>query len=160
MDVDGTLRSLGKYGRFQIFQYVYTLICSPSAAYPLVIYVFIGYIPDFQCKLPSDHVTHHYRQTNGSQNVTMYPRKCDIVLETNISGVIAQDTLPCSDGYEFFGRETTTSEWNLVCDSESLGSLPSTMVGVGQMIGASLFTALSDKYGRLVIAYMTFIGTS
>ncbi|XP_061190786.1 solute carrier family 22 member 7-like [Saccostrea echinata] len=160
MDVDDTLRSLGKYGRFQILQYVYTLICSPSAAYPLVIYVFIGYIPDFQCKFPSDLLTNYYRETNGSQNVTMYTRQCDVILETNRSGVVTQDILPCTDGYDFFGRETTISEWNLVCQSEGLGSMPSTMVAVGQMIGASLFTALSDKYGRLVVTYTTFIGTS
>ena len=42
MDVDGILRSLGKFGRYQVLQYAYHLFCLPSLTYPVLIYVFIG----------------------------------------------------------------------------------------------------------------------
>lgn len=42
MDVDEILRSLNKYGRYQVFQLVYNFFCLPILTYPVVIYVFIG----------------------------------------------------------------------------------------------------------------------
>lgn len=42
MDTDRVLRSLGKFGRFQLLQYIYNLSCFPMMAFPIVIYVFIG----------------------------------------------------------------------------------------------------------------------
>ncbi|XP_061190791.1 organic cation transporter protein-like [Saccostrea echinata] len=157
MDVDNILRSLGNYGRYQVLQYAYNLICLPIVTYPVVIYVFVGYIPDFKCKFPGDHVTKYYADTNVSYNVTIHSRQCDVIVETNRSGILTQDFLPCRDGYEFSGQETTVSEWNLVCGAEGLGSLSTTVTVIGQMIGAALFPALADKYGRLLISYTNFI---
>lgn len=51
-------------------------------------------------------------------------------------------------------------QWGLVCGSESLGSLTTTVAVFGQMVGAGLFTALADKYGRLLICYTNFIAMS
>lgn len=51
-------------------------------------------------------------------------------------------------------------QWNLVCGSEGLGSLSTTMAVVGGMLGATLFPALADKYGRILIIYTTFISLS
>lgn len=42
MDVDEILRSLNKFGRYQVFQLVYNFLCLPILTYPVVIYVFIG----------------------------------------------------------------------------------------------------------------------
>ncbi|XP_061190790.1 organic cation transporter protein-like [Saccostrea echinata] len=87
----------------------------------------------------------------------MHSRQCDVILETNISSNLIQETIPCQDGHEFFGQETTASEWNLVCGAESLGGMSTTMAVIGQMIGAALIPALADKYGRLLISYTNFI---
>ncbi|XP_062579258.1 organic cation transporter protein-like [Saccostrea cucullata] len=157
MDVDNILRSLGNYGRYQVLQYAYNLFCLPILTYPVVIYVFVGYIPDFKCKTSDKHVTNDYADINTSYNVTIHSRQCDVIFETNRSGVLTQKTIPCRDGYEFFGQETTASEWNLVCGAEGLGSMSTTMLVIGQMIGATLFPALADKYGRLLIFYTNFI---
>ncbi|XP_048750180.2 organic cation transporter protein-like [Ostrea edulis] len=160
MDVDGILRSLGKYGRYQNLQFAYNVFCLPMVTYPVVIYVFIGHIPDFICKVSTDHLTKHYNQPDRWENATLSPRQCDVIREINRSGLIIQESIPCSDGYEYFGPETVASEWNLVCGSEGLGSLSTTMAVVGGMLGATLFPALADKYGRILIIYTTFISLS
>ncbi|XP_062608365.1 organic cation transporter protein-like [Saccostrea cucullata] len=157
MDVDNILRSLGTYGRYQVLQFAYNLFCLPILTYPVVIYVFVGYIPDFKCKIPEKHVTNYYADINTSYNVTIHSIQCDVIYETNRSGVLTRETIPCRDGYEYFGQETTASEWNLVCGAEGLGSMSTTMTVIGQMIGAALFPALADKYGRLLISYTNFI---
>lgn len=51
-------------------------------------------------------------------------------------------------------------QWNLVCGSEGLGSLSTTITVVGGILGATLFPALTDKYGRFLIAYTTFFALS
>ncbi|XP_062610624.1 organic cation transporter protein-like, partial [Saccostrea cucullata] len=160
MDVDNILRSLGNYGRYQVLQFAYNLFCLPILTYPVVIYVFVGYIPDFKCKIPDKHVINYYADIDTSYNVTINSRHCDVIFETNRSGVLTQETIPCRDGYEFIGQETTASEWNLVCGAEGLGSMSTTMTVIGQMIGAALFPALADKYGRLLISYTNLIAMS
>ena len=51
-------------------------------------------------------------------------------------------------------------QWNLVCGSESLGSLTTSVAVIGQMVGSGLFPALADKYGRQLISYTNFIAMS
>ncbi|XP_061190474.1 organic cation transporter protein-like [Saccostrea echinata] len=157
MDVDNILRSLGKYGRYQVLQLTYNLFCVPLLTYSVVIYVFIGHIPEFLCKISGENVSRYFNETYRSYNVKMHSRQCDVILETNISSILTQETIPCQDGYEFFGQETTASEWNLVCGAESLGGMSTTMAVIGQMIGAALIPPLADKYGRLLMSYTTFI---
>ncbi|XP_061190473.1 organic cation transporter protein-like [Saccostrea echinata] len=157
MDVDNILRSLGKYGRYQVLQLVYNLFCMPLMTYSVVIYVFVGHIPEFKCKMSRENLTKNFNETHRSYNVTVHSRQCNVILETNRSGILTQESIPCQDGYEFFGQETTASEWNLVCGAESLGGMSTTMTVIGQMIGAALFSTLADKYGRLLISYTNFI---
>ncbi|XP_056003356.1 solute carrier family 22 member 7-like [Ostrea edulis] len=160
MDVDAILRSLGKYGRYQTLQFAYNMFCMPMITYSLVIYVFIGHIPDFLCKVPAENITKYYSQSDRLENATLSPRQCDVIIEINRSGLVTKDNILCSDGYEYVGPATAASEWNLVCDSEGLGSLSTTITVVGGMVGAILFPSLADKYGRLRIIYTTFISLS
>ncbi|XP_034321904.2 organic cation transporter protein [Magallana gigas] len=156
MDVDEILRSLNKYGRYQMFQLVYNFFCLPILTYPVVIYVFIGYVPDFKCRVPTEYINKNY-DPEGIQNVTVTQHQCDVIIESNRSGDVIQKTLPCNHGYEYFGPETTASEWNLVCGSESLGSMTTTVAVIGQLVGSGVFPSLADKYGRLVVTYTNAI---
>ncbi|XP_048750644.2 organic cation transporter protein-like isoform X2 [Ostrea edulis] len=119
----------------------------------------ISYIPDFICKVPTEYPK-YYTQPDSWENATLSSRQCDVIIEINRSGLVTQESIPCSDGYEYFGPATVASEWNLVCGSEGLGSLSTTMTVVGGILGATLFPALTDKYGRLLIAYTTFFALS
>ncbi|XP_061190472.1 organic cation transporter protein-like [Saccostrea echinata] len=157
MDVDNILRSLGKYGRYQVLQMTYNLLCVPIMTYCVVISVFVGKMPEFKCKISGENVTTYINETYASYNVTIHTRQCDFILETNTSGILTQETIPCQDGYEYFGQETIASEWNLVCGAESLSSMSTTVAVIGQMIGAAVFPTLADKYGRLLIFYTNFL---
>ena len=42
VDVDVVLHDLGPYGRYQMLQYVYSLLIMLPVSYPALIYVFIG----------------------------------------------------------------------------------------------------------------------
>lgn len=159
MDVDRLLRSLGKFGRFQMLQYIYNLSCFPMMAFPLVIYVFIGHIPDFRCKFlgDDDSYTNTNTKLNNSRNVTFQFNQCDVTVTTNLSGTVVKEIVPCRAKYEFSGQQTVASEWGLVCEDEGLGGMTTTLLVVGQMVGASVFPTLADKHGRLLIAYTTLM---
>jgi len=50
-------------------------------------------------------------------------------------------------------------QWNLVCDQQGVGELSQLVVMAGQIVGGTVFTSLSDRYGRksvYVPAYMLF----
>lgn len=159
MDVDRLLRSLGKFGRFQMLQYIYNLSCFPMMAFPLVIYVFIGHIPDFRCKFlgDDDSYTNTNTKLNNSRNVTFQFNQCDVTVTTNLSGTVVKEIVSCRAEYEFSGQQTVASEWGLVCEDEGLGGMTTTLLVVGQMVGASVFPTLADKHGRLLIAYTTLM---
>lgn len=160
MDTDRVLRSLGKFGRFQLLQYIYNLSCFPMMAFPIVIYVFIGHIPDFRCSSFEDDASYTNRKLNASHNVIFQYHQCDVTVTTNLSGIVVEETVPCREGFEFSGQQTVASEWGLVCEDEGLGGMTTTVLVVGQMVGASVFPALADKHGRLLIAYTTLMAVT
>jgi hypothetical protein len=55
-------------------------------------------------------MTSIYSQPDGLLNVTISPRLCDIVIETNRSGRVTKETMKCIDGYEYQGPATTATE--------------------------------------------------
>ncbi|XP_061163153.1 solute carrier family 22 member 21-like [Saccostrea echinata] len=156
-DVDEVLRSLGKYGRFQIFQYVYNQICLLPVVFPVLIFVFIGNIPNFRCRDISIITWNGEEISTNSSDVQIQYHKCDVTVQVNQSNTVGVSQLSCVNGYDYEGPETVVTEWNLVCNREGLGAMSTTMVMVGQTLGASLFTPMADKYGRKVMVYTTFI---
>lgn len=57
----------------------------------------------------------------------------------------------------FFFKTFFVIKWELVCDRESLGQMSTSMVMVGQMVGATIFSVLVDRYGRHGVTCGCFI---
>ncbi|XP_067665039.1 solute carrier family 22 member 6-A-like [Haliotis asinina] len=75
------------------------------------------------------------------------------------------EELPCVEGrkYEQPWELSLVSEWDIVCEKESLADLLTTLYMFGMGIGSVLFTALSDTYGRKfsnILAGVIFLATS
>ncbi|XP_062590702.1 organic cation/carnitine transporter 2-like [Saccostrea cucullata] len=156
-DLDEILRSLGKYGRFQVLQFVYNQICLLPIVFPVLIFVFIGNIPDFRCRDISVINWNGKEISTNSSDVDINYHRCDVTIQVNQSNTIGKSQLTCINGYEYEGPETVATEWNLVCNREGLGAMSTTILMVGQTLGASLFTPMADKYGRKVLVYTTFL---
>ncbi|XP_062590703.1 organic cation/carnitine transporter 2-like [Saccostrea cucullata] len=147
-DVDVILRELGAYGPYQICQYAYSLLLMLPVSYPALIYVFIGYPPNFQCK-------NFTAPSNAS--VLMEPQTCDVTyITTSLNKSVSTDT-PCPSGYKYEGPQTAVTEWDLICDRESLGQMSTAVVMVGQMLGATIFSVIVDKNGRHGVTCFCFI---
>jgi len=78
---------------------------------------------------------------------------CNVINDINC---ITQQTevtnsIKCDQGYRYdtdIIAETPVSEWNLVCDDESLNSLSTTLFFVGFFFGSFALGPISDWYGR------------
>ncbi|OWF38693.1 Solute carrier family 22 member 6-A [Mizuhopecten yessoensis] len=86
--------------------------------------------------------------------------ECELTISSNrTNSTWTPVTSSCLQGYSY---ETTkeysfASEWDLVCDRQGLGGLTTTLIMTGQALGATIFTTLSDRYGRKTIFMVTFI---
>uniref|UniRef100_K1QW65 Solute carrier family 22 member 3 n=1 Tax=Magallana gigas TaxID=29159 RepID=K1QW65_MAGGI len=118
------------------------------------------HIPDFLCSSFEDDASYTNKKLNSSHNVIFQYHQCDVTVTTNLSGTVVEETVPCRAGFEFSGQQTVASEWGLVCEDEGLGGMTTTVLVVGQMVGASVFPTLADKHGRLLIAYTTLMAVT
>ncbi|XP_046556423.1 solute carrier family 22 member 8-like [Haliotis rubra] len=94
-------------------------------------------------------------------NITYH--ECGISITSTISG--HSEELTCIEGrqYEQPRELSLVSEWDIVCETESLGDLLQTLLMFGMGIGSVLFTSLSDTYGRrlsLTLSGLCFFATS
>ncbi|GFR86995.1 solute carrier family 22 member 6 [Elysia marginata] len=74
--------------------------------------------------------------------------KCTVDIRDEL-GKLLKST-ECTNGYQYKepSERTFVSEWDLVCDKETLSDLSQTIMGVGMGVGAFAFPSLSDRYGR------------
>ena len=86
-------------------------------------------------------------------NVCVYMRArapvcmcCSILPHTHTYTVKTKLTIPNS--FSPFPLFDVCLKFDLVCDRSALSSLSQTLLMLGQGLGALLFTALSDRYGR------------
>ncbi|XP_056007705.1 solute carrier family 22 member 21-like [Ostrea edulis] len=156
VDVDSILHDLGPYGPYQVCQYLYSLLMMIPVTYPVLIYVFIGYPPNFQCQNFTEPSSNHSIITNTT--IITEPQSCDVMFRsTSLLNESESKTVPCPHSYVYEGPETVVTEWDLVCDRESLGQMSTAMVMVGQMLGAVAFSVMVDKYGRHGVTCVCFI---
>ncbi|XP_069103204.1 organic cation transporter protein-like [Argopecten irradians] len=162
VDVDNLQRELKSWGRYQSLQLVYLFVSYLPVAIPLFIVIFIGYVPPHKCAELSKPL-HEYGlgiPAGNTSDFTINYDQCELTISSNHSNSSwAPVTTSCIEGYSY---ETTkeysfASEWDLVCDKQGLGGLTTTLIMVGQALGATIFTTLSDRYGRKTIFMCTFI---
>ncbi|XP_056451271.1 solute carrier family 22 member 6-like [Gadus chalcogrammus] len=66
----------------------------------------------------------------------------------------------CDDGWTYDERERSSSiisEWHLVCSLRSLKSMGQTVYMGGVLVGAGVFGALADHFGRRVLLTMCYL---
>ncbi|XP_021355215.1 organic cation transporter-like protein [Mizuhopecten yessoensis] len=158
--VDDLWQVLRPCGRYQLVQVPAILLGFLPVAYGMLIHVFIGYTPDFQCRNLSKPLTEYgiNLSSNESTYNIMYGQ-CQITIQEN--GTIGQQTeLPCPNGHHFSTQQTQSTivtEWDLVCDKQGLGELSQTLVMVGQIVGAVFLSPLPDRYGRKPVMHFLLV---
>ncbi|XP_059159012.1 organic cation transporter protein-like [Physella acuta] len=155
--MDEVFLSIGWWGRYQRIQFLMTMLPVLACAVHVMSVVFIGRAVQHTCSpLTSLNITLEdggqttdydviLNSRNLSLNVTYGACSVDV---TNGSHVVYSST--CLNGYQYAEPRDRSfvSEWDLVCEGESLSDVSQTLLSLGQMAGALIFTALADVYGR------------
>ncbi|KAM6964908.1 solute carrier family 22 member 2-like [Aplochiton taeniatus] len=170
---DEILEEAGNFGRCQ--KRVFALMCLVS--FPLAgVYVgivFQGFTPEHWCR---DPVVKELQKgcgwslqesrgltsplVNGSTGVPVHSTcerydldwnatglTCDLNQEVDVGGVLLT---ACKDGweYDYGGRESFVTEFDLVCADAWLVDMFQAMLNVGFLVGSIVIGYLADKYGR------------
>ncbi|KAJ7333868.1 hypothetical protein OS493_015961 [Desmophyllum pertusum] len=117
----------GGFGRYQTALYIFIgLVAIPTGA-QLQIPVFYAISPPFTC----------------------------VSVSGNTSCPVGKCCSSCVE-YEFKGAFTSAvSEWDLICDRRHLRAMTRAVFMVGLLIGAAVFSAISDHFGRKLSFFMS-----
>lgn len=145
-NVDGILLALGSPGKYQMSQLFISLTPMIASAFQLLSNVFTCHQVPHQCSQPSN-ITEFPSQYHQLNNVSFDFQQCSIVIRSN-GDLVGEEN--CIFGIDYaLPRDTSAvSQFDLVCDRESLAKLSQTLVIAGQGVGAVLITIASDRLGR------------
>ncbi|PVD20203.1 hypothetical protein C0Q70_20699 [Pomacea canaliculata] len=156
VEVDPLLRALGAKGRYQLTQLVLICLGSLGASYQLFANIFTGRDVPFHCAPPinSSHLTGGSDEIPWNSSSVTYDT-CVIRLDTNTTGGGNHSrhhsrSYGCLYGYQYDLSLDASfmSEFDLVCGGYLLVSLAQTLVVLGQALGASVASMVSDRFGR------------
>ncbi|XP_073237426.1 uncharacterized protein [Porites lutea] len=140
LDIDQVLEQIGSMGRYQIrFISAMCYLGFFVSGFQTMIMTFIATEPGWRCVTNSTlcNATGVYRPGDVGYN-----DRCD-------------RKLPSSE-WEYEDTFTSTvTEWDLICDKSILGSVSSSVIFAGWLIGNVLLGWISDKFGRRKPLYFT-----
>ncbi|KAI1897508.1 hypothetical protein AGOR_G00084000 [Albula goreensis] len=169
---DDILEEAGKFGRSQ--KRIFALLCLVSVPWAgiYVGIVFQGFTPEHWCK---DQAAKEFRETCGwdlqdarrhtiplvNTSAGMVPSQCEQYnVDWNASSLTCEDpqanfttSMPkttCKDGweYDYEGRVSFVTEFDLVCADAWLVDMFQATLNVGFLVGSIAIGYLADRFGR------------
>ncbi|XP_066279580.1 organic cation transporter protein-like [Branchiostoma lanceolatum] len=162
MEYDAALEHLGRCGRFQKITAIAMSLVGIPAGFNMVAMTFLGAMADHRCRLHDSsraggyaaNVTEGLNASIPWENVggTWRLSQCNMYMDPLGADAGENATIaPCEYGWVYDHSQYSSSivtEFDLVCDKAWLTELAQSIYMSGVCVGAVLFGALSDRYGR------------
>ncbi|GAB6019506.1 hypothetical protein CHUAL_001082 [Chamberlinius hualienensis] len=163
MKFEDLLATVGGFGRYQ--QRIIFLLCLPAISCGLhrFVWVFLGAIPDFRCRLPFEDENSTFHLEPDILNMS-YPwdsehgrwhsckmLKTNFTVEYYESNIPAEDVTYCEKGFVYddsIYKRSIATDYNLVCHRLVLHATTQALFMMGTLIGSFALGAFSDRSGR------------
>ncbi|KAH9495198.1 hypothetical protein Btru_015624 [Bulinus truncatus] len=155
--IDEVFLALGWWGRYQKIQLLMSTIPMLATGVHMLSIVFIGRFISHRCasidnlnvsvQIGNQLVPFDVIAQNTWDNVTVTYESCSVEVK---NGTAHLWTKKCLNGYNYSEPtdRSIVSQWDLVCDGESLSDVTQTVLLFGNLAGSLICTGLADVYGR------------